>query len=88
MDFFLLFGVFIDAKLCPRICGRVKEKVRQDEINPWGEKYRSAMPVDKKWSNISSNEDDFDDSRIVNGWNVTDRYGNTGCGVFKGGVQN
>jgi V8-like Glu-specific endopeptidase len=50
--FFLLFGVFIDAK-----------------------QYRSAMSVDKKWSNISSNQEYFDDSKIVNGWDATDQRG-------------
>ena len=67
--FFLIFGVFIDAKFCKE-CGKVKEQppkkvLRQDESDPWSDKYRPAMSVEKNWSNISSNEDD---SRIVNGW--------------------
>ena len=78
--FILLFGVLIDAKLCPRKCGRVKEYqpknvLRQEQSDPWGDKYRSAMSHGKRLSNISSNEDDFDDSRIVNGWNVKDQRG-------------
>ena len=78
--FFLLFGVFIDAKECQRKCGRVKEHqpknvLRQEESDPWGDKYRSAMSLEKIWSNISSNEDYFDNSRIVNGWNVKDQRG-------------
>ena len=28
--FFLLFGVFIDAKQCPRVCGRVKTVLEQN----------------------------------------------------------
>ena len=78
--FFLLFGVFIDAKHCPRKCGRVKKHhprnvLMQDESDPWGDKYSSATPVETTWSNISSYEDDLDDSRIVNGWNVKDQRG-------------
>ena len=77
--FFLIFGVFIDAKTCKK-CGNIKERktkksFEQDESDPWGDKYRSAMPVDKQWSNISLNEDDFDDSRIVNGWKAKDQRG-------------
>ena len=79
LTFFLLFGVFIDAQNCYE-CGKIQEhkpkkNLKQDESDPWGEKYRSAMSVDKKWSNISSNEEDFDDSRIVNGWNVKSQRG-------------
>ena len=81
LTFFLLFGTFIDANNwgCKQ-CGKVKEhrtkkSFDQDESDPWGEKYRSAMSVDKKWSNISSNEEDFDDSRIVNGWRAKSQRG-------------
>ena len=78
--FFLLFCVFIDAKQCPRKCGRVKRYrpknvLRQDEIDPWGDKYSYATPVETNWSNISYYENDLDDSRIVNGWNVKDQRG-------------
>ena len=72
--FFLLFGVFIDAKQCPRVCGRVKNVLEQDRRNPWGNKHRSAKSVKKNRPKKSSMEDDFDfKNRIVNGWDVTDR---------------
>ena len=72
---FAIFGVSIDAKnfkSCKQ-CGKVietppKKGLRQDESDSWGDKFRSATSVEKNWSNISANEDDFDDSRIVNGW--------------------
>ena len=76
--FFLLFGVFIDAKQCPKQCGKIKEhkpKKGQYKSDPWGEQYSSATSVENNWSNISSSQDDFDDSRIVNGWNAKHQRG-------------
>ena len=81
--FYLIFGVFIDAKggwqNCKQ-CGKIKEtkppkKPKQDKSDLWGDKYTSALSVGKKWSNISYNEEDFDDSRIVNGWNAREQRG-------------
>ena len=46
--FFLLFGVFIDAKQCPSVCGRVRNVKEPNQF------LRG-------------------DSRIVNGWDITDR---------------
>ena len=69
--FFLLFGVFIDAKWrqCPRVCGRVKNVLEQDRRNPWGDKSRSSKSVNKNRSKRSSMEDDFEfKTKIINGW--------------------
>ena len=41
--FFLLFGVFIGAKECPRVCGRVKNVLEQNITNGWGDRYRSGV---------------------------------------------
>ena len=83
--FFLLFGVFTDAKECRRECGRVenileRQKIRQEETDEWGDRHRSAKSVDKKRLKRSSNDDDYDEvwavkgnKKIVNGWNVDDR---------------
>ena len=69
--FFLLFGVFTDAKECKRECGRVKNLLEQEETDEWGDRLRSAKS--KKAS-----EEDYDvttqtPSRIVNGWDANDR---------------
>ena len=70
----LLFGVFIDAKQCPRVCGRVKNVLEQDRRNPWGNKNRSGKSINKNRLKKSRQNDDFEfKSRIVNGWDVTDR---------------
>ena len=76
--FFLLFGVFTDAKECKKVCGRVennleRQKIQQEETDEWGDRHRSAKSVDKKRSKRSSNDDNpFEfDVKIVNGWNAT-----------------
>ena len=83
--FFLLFGVVIDAKQCPRVCGRVENVLEQDRR---GNKNRSAKSINKNRLKKSWQNDDFEfNKRIINGWDVTDRYGNTGCGVFRVGYK-
>ena len=86
--FFLLFGVVIDAKQCPRVCGRVKNVLEQDRRNTRGNKNRSAKSINKNRLKKSWQNDDFEfNKRIINGWDVTDRYGNTSYGVFMSGIQ-
>ena len=51
--FFLLFGVFTDAKECKRKCGRVKNLLEEEETDDWGDRLRSAKS--KKAS-----EEDYD----------------------------
>ena len=43
--FFLLFGVFIGAKECPRVCGRVENVLEQNITDGWGDRNRSALGV-------------------------------------------
>ena len=78
--FFLLFGVFTDAKECKKVCGRVEnvleqKKIQQEETDEWGDRHRSAKSVDKKRLKRASNDDNpFNfNVKIVNGWNVDDR---------------
>ena len=61
--FFLLFGVFTDAKECKRVCGRVenvfeKEGIAQEDTDEWGDRHRSAKSVNKKRSKRDSDDDD------------------------------
>ena len=79
--FFLLFGVFTDAKECRRECGRVenileREKIQEEETDEWGDRHRSAKSVNKKRLKRSSNDDVsgvHDNTRIVGGHPVSDR---------------
>ena len=77
--FFLLFGVFTDAKECKMVCGRVEneqEEMQQEETDEWGDRHRSAKSVDKNRSKRSSNDDDLFfgvKSKVVGGYPVKDR---------------
>ena len=79
--FFLLFGVFTDAKECKRVCGRVenvfeKEGIEQEDTDEWGDRHRSAKSVNKKRSKRDSDDDDPWTpwkAKIVNGYDVDDR---------------
>ena len=77
--FFLLFGVFTDAKECKKVCGRVTNILEQEETDEWGDRFRSAKSVNKKRSKRSSYDDDLyelkktNGTRIVNGWDADDR---------------
>ena len=75
--FFLLFGVFTDAKECKRKCGRVENILEQGETDEWGDRYRSAKSVNKKRLKRSSNDDYLfgvnNNTRVVGGYPVKDR---------------
>ena len=78
--YFLLFGVFTDAKECPKVCGKVKNVLEKEETDEWGDRLRSAKSVDKNRSKRASNDDDDHyevttkkPTRVINGWNATDR---------------
>ena len=74
--FFLLFGVFTDAKECKRKCGMVENVLEQEETDEWGDRHRSAKSINKKRLKRSTNDDLFgvhNNTRIVGGHPVKDR---------------
>ena len=47
--FFLLFGDFIDAKECRRVCGRVDNTLEQDGRDAWGWGDRNRTKIVHGW---------------------------------------
>ena len=49
--FFLLFGDFLDARECQRICGRIESTLERDDRNAWllGDRNRSRTKIYHGW---------------------------------------